>query len=165
MLDSPDLRASIIEAIGEGVPITTAFTSLGFNEHLYWDWAHAADHGCWRAGQQIPEANLAIIRDFMAQARVAIAQLESKLVQRIVKAGETVNEKTGQIDWRANAWYLQNGPTRSRWYQHKDADVVIAAARIERQQLNDRSEAELIDLAGGEWREILEPKQLPEPAE
>lgn len=113
------LADQLAEAVSAGVPLETAAIAAGLNSHALHDWLQAAS-GTWRSGTPVSKTLHSRLISFSERIHRAQAEFEAKQVAGIAKAAEIVNEKTGQQDWRARAWLLNNHPrTRDRYHEVK----------------------------------------------
>lgn len=81
--------------------------------------------------------------------RIAQARLERQLeaVERIRQAGGTVG-KSGVLEWRADAWYLEHSPdTRHDWHEHREMTVEAGGVIThEHRMVRDATDAELLEM-------------------
>lgn len=156
---SPVLREAVLDAVGAGVPLSVALQRAGYNPRIVADWAVAAETGIWRkSGHVVPEQTLEVIGGFLERLRVLLAKQEAELVESIRAAGNVVNEKTGQKDWRAHAWLLEHGPTRANWRAEKGVMMDVTHSRTvppEFREAREMSTDELLEGADPEWQALL----------
>jgi hypothetical protein len=101
------------------VPIETACQAAGFSQTQFYEWLKAADRGSWRNGHPTDPESLRVITRFADLIGRAQAQFEARKVQNVARAAEVVNAKTGQVDWRADAWLLNNHPRYRKTYRQE----------------------------------------------
>lgn len=138
------LGESLAEAVATGVPIETAAVAAGLAPRTLYEWLKAAETGTWNTGSPVaPESRQALLR-FLRLITAAQAQWEAKQVAGITRAAEERNEKTGQQDWRARAWLLNNHPrTRHTYHEAKELEVTRAEPFHELEQAKQLSDDEL----------------------
>jgi|SRR5579859_6761545 len=140
---SPQLVDSLVEAVANGVPFETAAAVAGFHSSTIQEWIHAAS-GTWRNGLPVPQPVIGQAVDLAERIARAQAEFEARQVTGIVKAADQVNEKTGQQDWRARAWLLNNHPrTRATYHEQKEVEVTRPEPFRELEWADSLSDAEL----------------------
>lgn len=87
-------------------------------------WRYAVEHRSQKDGRPISEAMLRVIDAFMEACACAQAEHDAKMASVISKAAESYNEKTGIPEWRAAAWNLEHGASRSDWFTHRETAVI-----------------------------------------
>lgn len=91
--------------------------------------------------------------DAVTRAR---AEREAELVRRL----DTAVDARGNRDWRADAWLLSHGPTRTRWFEHRQTEVISTPFALpELQTVRNLTDAELRSLV-----DASETPALPMPA-
>jgi hypothetical protein len=157
LLTSPEVRAGLIEAVEAGEPVGTALRKIGVTADLFYnDWRTVALTGRWRNGTTPSAEHLAIICEFVTAIDQARAAYEAKLIAILNEAAGKANEKTGQLDWRPASWILQNHPAYRRdWHPEPPPQPNRVAVVVDRPSLREVSDADLIELAGDEWKAIL----------
>ncbi len=102
-------------AVARGVPIETAAQAAGIGHTTVYRWIEIARDGYRRDGDPVTPQSLQTIGYFGEKIARAQAEFEAKQVSAIVEDADAYNSKTGQRDWRARAWLLNNHPrTRAR---------------------------------------------------
>jgi len=122
-------------------------------------YAYCAEHGEWRSGSTPAPEHLEIIREFVADVYQAQAEWENECLERVRTAAVERSEKTGLLDWRASSWLLENGDSRGAYHRHMPERVVKVVDKdgVDKLSMHDKTDAEIIALAGGEWHELLGP--------
>lgn len=152
------LADSLAAAVAQGVPIETAAVAAGLGARTVFQWVQAAESGRWPQSDSPvgPQSKILLERFAQSIAR-AQAEFEAKQVAGIARAAEQVNEKTGQQDWRARAWLLNNHPrTRHTYHEAKELEVTHTEPFLELQQAKAmpddelRSELAKLSLPAGE---------------
>lgn len=79
------------------------------------------------------------------------------MVQNIVQAAQSVNEKTGIPEWRAGAWLLEHGPAWKRDYAEFREQRIEHAGTVDHQlrMVQQMGNQELLEAAPAEWRELV----------
>jgi hypothetical protein len=147
---SPQLADALAAAVANGVPIETAAIAAGIGPRTFYEWLSGANTGRWSTGEPISEGTKTSLSRFSQQIAKAQAEFEAKQVAGIARAAEEANEKTGQTDWRARAWLLNNHPrTRARYRQenHTTIDQTVTHRRedslaLEAEQRGDLEQLE-----------------------
>ena len=162
---TPAIRESILQAVREGVHDTTAAVLAGVPERTWQQW-RAISEGrltVWYDGTPISSDLRTFLAPLAGEIAAARAVFEARRVRNIARAAETVNERTGQTDWRADAWLLNNHPAyRQDYREYRELHVeqrgtVSHEHRLARQMSDDQ----LLEALPGEWRELCEPLELP----
>jgi hypothetical protein len=113
------LADELAAAVEAGVPIETAAQAAGVSKGQFYAWLQAAERKIWPHGDPISEASLVSITSFADKVARAQARFEARKVQNVARAAEVVNAKTGQVDWRADAWLLNNHPRYRKTYRQE----------------------------------------------
>lgn len=113
------LADELAAAVEAGVPIETAAQAAGISSTQFYEWLQAAQRGHWRNGFPADPESLRIITRFADLISRAQARFEARKVQNVARAAEVVNAKTGQVDWRADAWLLNNHPRYRKTYRQE----------------------------------------------
>ncbi len=159
---TPTVKQQALDAIGKGVPPNAALVAAGVNTRTVYGWFWAMERKQWPDGSPVSDSTLATLTaltDEIAQARLTF---ESSRVQSIAEAAETVNEKTGQKDWRANAWLLNNLPhTRRTYHEFREQQTTVnGQVNHSHRAVSQMAGAEVVELLPDEWRALLEPPSL-----
>ena len=109
-------------------------------------WLHAAQHGRWpqSGGSPLSAKAASAVARFAHLIACAEAEWEAKQIAGITAAAEERNAKTGQQDWRARAWLLNNHPrTRHTYHEAKELEVTRQEPFLELEQAKALSDTEL----------------------
>lgn len=116
------LADALAESVSNGVPLETAALAAGLPRQTVQQWLAVGDRHSWPGGPPVSERSRPRLAAFAAKIECARAIWEAKQVAGITKAAEQHNEKTGQQDWRARAWLLNNHPsTRMTYHEHRSS--------------------------------------------
>lgn len=167
LLERPEVVDALLDAVEHGVPIATAAAAAEVSPSTIYEWLQVADSHTWRNGTPVTDAQLGRILRFSERFRGAQARWEQRLVRQLGEDADSVNEKTGQRDWRAKAWLLNNHPaTRATYRQQREMTVTQqGTVSHEHQLVSGMSEPELLAAAGSDWELLATPPSLPAPAE
>ncbi len=96
---------------------------------------------------------------FSARLRHAFARAQALAAG---KATETVysaaKKAQGEVDWRAGHEWLKHGASRARWHEHRELKIEHAGqVSHEHRMAREMTDAQLLELAPDEWRELLPP--------
>lgn len=150
----------ILEGIAKGMPFRTACLRAGISPSSIESWRQALTEGHYKGGATPAPEALAAITLFMERLELARAEGEAFLVESIYDAVGQKNEKTGVTDINPAKFLLTHGANRKNWYEYHDQPNQVAPSAYngaEAQRLAAMSDAELIDLAGDEYRELVPP--------
>lgn len=140
------LADSLAAAVAQGVPIETAAASAGVSGRQFYEWLVAAERGVWREGQPVSDDTKLRLSRFSQQIAAAQAEWEAKQVIAITEDAARYNEKTGQRDWRARAWLLNNHPrTRRTYHEAKELEVTTHNEPPLEQQLATKASTEELE--------------------
>ena len=158
---SPALIDALAESVRRGVPVETAAALAGVGRQTFYQWLQAGETGQWQRGQPVSDASANLLRDFSDKIRRAQAQFEADKVIAISEAAEEINEKTGQRDWRAIAWLLNNHPRYRKTYRIERQLEVNSEVTVRHEALQAK---QVYDELGLDGLDALE-RMLPPPLE
>ncbi len=113
------LADELCEAVAAGVPLATAAQAAGIGASTLYAWVDAAARGEWHPGQPLDPESLARLARFSDGLKRARGTWEAEQVRSIREDAARVNSKTGQRDWRARAWLLNNHPATRQTYRQE----------------------------------------------
>lgn len=122
---TPAAAEDIVRAVRLGVPLETAARAHGISQSALYEWLQIAqdNRDTWNNGHPLTPGSKAQILDLSERIARAKAERESRAVEIISDAAETVG-KSGVPEWRAAAWLLNNHPAyRERWREHRQLQV------------------------------------------
>lgn len=116
---TPAIAEAIADAVRRGIPLETTLETLDIPQPTFATWIKDADRDERGHGTRVSEGQKALAVNLVTQIRRARAEHEAELVQRIA----THTDKSDRHDWRASAFLLTHGPSRTRWYEHRQTTV------------------------------------------
>lgn len=153
----------VIAAVRVGVPIRTALVRAGWDSGHVARYRQAIKTGRWgTSGAMVKPETMEMLREFCADLDQALADFEAFHVEKLAEAAEQVNERTGQRDWRANAWMLEHHQaTRENWFQHKPVINMEIRGVLDSpvfREARQKTEAQLLEEVGDpDWVALLGP--------
>jgi hypothetical protein len=119
--------------------------------------AIAAGRETWTNGYSVSDSAKTFAAHLAERIAAARAEFEARQVQLVAQAAQERNERTGQRDWRASAWLLNNHPAyRQAYREYRELHVEQQGTISHEHRLVQQLPLEdVIELAGEDFRELL----------
>ncbi len=159
---TPTIEAAALAAIEKGVPPAQALTVAGVPTRTVYGWTWAMERGSWPDGSPLSADSRVLLTALTERIASARAKFESSAVEKIAEDADSRNEKTGQRDWRARAWLLNNLPhTRKTYHEFREQQTTVnGQVNHSHRAVSQMAGAEVVELLPDEWRALLEPPSL-----
>lgn len=117
---TPSIIQAFADAARRGVPVETTCQILDIPERTFYHWLSDAERSERDNGSAISNERKSIAVALVAAIKRAQAECEAERVEKLLNWRSS---KTGDDDWRQHAWFLTHGPSRTRWFEHRQTTV------------------------------------------
>lgn len=155
---TPAIETAILDGIRQGIPAGTAARLAGIPGRTWDGWQQImAGRSEWYSGEMVSEPLRTFLAALAERIAAARAEFEAQQVQLVALAAQERNERTGQRDWRASAWLLNNHPAyRQAYREYRELHVEQQGAlSVEHRLVRQLPLADVLELAGPEFRDLL----------
>lgn len=148
---TPAIATAIADAIRRGIPLETTLETLDIPQPTFATWIKDAERDVRPStGHVVSPSQKALAVNLVTQIRRARAEHEAELVSRIANHVG----KDERHDWRASAFLLTHGPSRTRWYEHRqttvDQRIEVHHAHTQVRELSDDALEQFLGDAGSQ---------------